>query len=433
MKPVYFSFALIGLLGILLAGCGQVSPTAIEQLISPSAMADVSSPVIESPTADASPARVVSTPQEINPHELPSPQPVLLPNGITSNTGDGLGVSFFAPDGLALGEIRLPEDTWSARNSMHAAGGNTGRPDFPLVLFRSEFEGNCDECGVWLLNQDQATLLLHINEMEGLVGVPASDQVAFVERTYLLDDNILRSNLYLGNPASLPASEPVLVLDSNESMVLVPVAIAMNAEAPVGIWYTQRPYGIGGEIVFDPQHGLYYLDLATNSSIEILSPSSAFSSLSASQTLAAYSAMPPQTAGIVVRTLASNEEVVFQCLPDSDRGAGSAVISPDDIHLAWLEARGSLVDDNFHATVRVASLDGQSIRDYPQEYFVKAAGLGEEIWVTPLGWLDNTSLLVGVRSMGKDSQSINLRLDTLTDEVSYLAAGVFAGFIYAGN
>jgi len=38
-----------------------------------------------------------------------------------------------------------------------------------------------------------------------------------------------------------------------------------------------------------------------------------------------------------------------------------------------------------------------------------------------------------VSSLGNDSQVINLRLNNLTDDVSYLALGVIVGFVYSGN
>ena len=95
-----------------------------------------------------------------------------------------------------------------------------------------------------------------------------------------------------------------------------------------------------------------------------------------------------------------------------------------------MEASGSLSKEDFHATLRVSDLKGNSVVDYPQEYFIKTAGLGQAVWLSPLGWLDETSLLVEVRSMGKDSQSVILRLDSQADQVSRVAGGTFCGFLY---
>jgi len=415
MKNTLFSITLTSLLAVIMAGCGQPVP-ANEWF--------QSNQTLDRAGLEVPPTTMATTGEAARTESL-------LPNGFTSDTRDGLGLSFFALDGLSLGEIRLPARAWVSKDTLHIAGANTGSPNFPLIYFQPSFEGNCDGCGLWLLGHDQSNQLLHFNEIEALVGVPAADLVAFVERLPQPESGILRSSMYLGTPSSLPTSQPVLVVDSKESLGIVPIAIRMTSHAAAGIYYTYRPYGIGGEILFDPRMGLSYLDLATNKTSEILPEQTRFSNLSPSMNLAAYSVgMTGEVAGFKILDLGSGQEMFFQALPDSDRGAGMVVISPDDTRLAWLEARGSLTEDNFHAILRVASMDGKSMQDYPQENFIKTAGLGVAIWVTPLGWLDNSNLLVGVRSMGKDSQAANLRLDVLTGGITFLAPGLFCGFLY---
>jgi len=415
MKTRLFSTTLTSLLALLLAGCGQLVP-AIQ---------------LTHNTRSADRSEIEVTPGNPIPADEAETAATLLPNGFASDTRDGMGLSFFALDGLGLGEIRTPAQAWITKNTLHIAGPNTGSPDFPLIFFQPPVEGNCDACGLWMLDHDQVSQLIHFNELAALIGVPGTDLVAFVERLPQTQSGILRSSMFLGNPSSLPAAQPVLVVDSSESLAVFPVAIRMVGGVAVGIYYTQCPYGIGGEILFDPLQGLSYLDLSTNSTNELLPAATTFSSLSSSQKLVAYSLRGMGVdGGVKIRDLASGQEKFFQSLPDSDRGAGMVVISPDDTRLAWLEARGSLSSDNFHATLRVASMDGRSIREYPQENFFKTAKLGEAIWVTPLGWLDDSSLLVGVRTMGKDSQAANIRLDVLTGETTFLAPGLFNGFLY---
>ncbi len=41
------------------------------------------------------------------------------------------------------------------------------------------------------------------------------------------------------------------------------IAVDAYNEQPVGVWYSKRPWGIGGDIVFDPRRTLSYLDLQT--------------------------------------------------------------------------------------------------------------------------------------------------------------------------
>jgi hypothetical protein len=415
MKKAIYQSILTSVLVLLVAGCGQLSPAT---------QTYQTNPVASKTSLEITPAINNST------GEVPNTS-TLLPNGFASDTQDGLGLSFFALDGLALGEKRIPKQAWTSKNTLHIVGPYTGSSNIPLIYFQPSIDGNCDTCGLWLVKDEQTSQLMHLNDIEALVGVPGSDLMVFVERLPLPDSGILRSSMFLGNPSSLPTAQPVLAVDSSESLGIVPVAIQMNAGNPAGIFYTQRPFGIGGEILFDPLMGLFYLDLATKSTSEVLPSSFAFSSISQSQILVAYSERGTGIdGGIKIRDIGSQEENFFQVLPDSDRGAGMVVISPDDTRLAWLEARGSLSQDNFHATLRVASMDGKPIQEFPQEQFIKTAGLGEAIWVTPLGWLDNSSLLVGVSSMGKDSQAANLRLDVLTGDITYLAPGLFMGFLY---
>lgn len=405
---------LIGLLSLLIYGCGQAVPDT----------------QILKNTFIASPTVFEVIPEVNRPTDMETTIS-LFPNGFASDTGDGLGVSFFTLDGLALGEVRIPEQAWISRYTLHIAGANSNGSNIPLIYYQGSVEGNCNNCGLWLVKDEQPSQLMHFNELEAMVGVPGIDMVVLVERVSLPDSGILRSRIFLGGSSNLPTAQPILVVDSRESLGIVPVAIQMNADDPIGVFYTLRPFGIGGEILFDPLMGLFYIDLATNSTREILASSIAFSSLSPSQKLAAYSERGNGiNGGIKIRDLENLQEKFFQGLPDSDRGAGMVVVSPDDSRLAWLEVRGSLTEDNLHATLRVANMDGSSSQEFPQENFIKTAGVGEAIWVTPLGWLDESSLLVGIRSMGKDSQAANLRLDVLTGQVSFLAPGLFMGFLY---
>jgi hypothetical protein len=407
---------LTGLLALLLAGCAQ---PAFETPINPPDQTGVQS----SSDAGANPSGSVAE---------PDPALIRMPAGLALVTGGGEDLSFFALDGTAPGDIRLPEQGMISRSTTHIAGAYTGKPDLPVVYFQPADFGDCQDCGLWLLDHGQTRQILQFNNLEAVIGVPGEDLIAFVEHRPLMESNILRSSMFIGDPASLPSAQPVLVMDSHESLGIVPVAIRLEAGTPVGIFYTQRPFGIGGEIVFDPLLGLFYLDLVTKSTSEILPSTSAFSSLSPSLRLAAYSlrATDNEKGGIKIRDLANRQEKFIETLKDRERGAGLVVISPDDRWLAWLEVRGGLSTDNFHATIRVGNLDGSDIQDYPQEAFVKIAQLGEAIWVTPLGWLDNSKLLVGVRSMGRDSQAVNLSMDVLTGEIRYLAAGLFVGFLY---
>jgi len=416
MKKTSFTTIFIGLLALLLAGCAQHGAGI------PTNPPDQGGGQKSSGAA----ANTAGSTTE------PGPASIRMPVGLALLMGNGTTMSFVTLDGTAVGEVPLPEQAMISQNTTHIAGAYSGRPDLPLFFYQPADPGTCADCGLWLLDHGQISQILQFTNLEAMIGAPGEDTVAFVVRQPNLESNILRSSLFVGDPTSLPSTQPVLVADSHESLVVVPVAIRMEAGIPTGIFYSQRPFGIGGEIVFDPLQGLSYLDLVTKNTREILPGSSAFSSLSSSLKLVAFSlrATENEMGGIKIRNLANGQEKFFESLNESERGAGMVVFSPDDCRLAWLEVHGGLSTDDFHATIRVASLDNSDIHDFPQEAFVSTAQLGEAIWVKPMGWLDNSRLLVSVSSMGKDSQAVDLSLNFLTGEIKSLAAGLFVGFLY---
>ena len=378
-----------------------------------------------------------STPPTISfvqglPAEMVTAQPIPLPIGIASDTHDGIGLMFFGRDGIVEGELRRPPQAWFSRGFVHFAGVFDRSFNFPLVYFQGEFEGDCQECGLWVLTGEQTSRLVELREMEALIGVPAVPVMAYVERQYDLESGLLRSLLYAGELEALPTAQPVMVLESSESRFLKPVAIRMENGSIAGVWYTQLPYGIGGEIVFEPTEGLYYLDLSTNTSYEVLPAGSQFSDLSVSQTWITYTEYAVSGShDLVVRNLTSGQSLNFQRLPESDHGTGSALISPDNYYVAWLEVSGSLMDESYHSTIRVATLEGLLIADFPQENFYKAAGLGTELIVLrPIGWMDEASILVSVVNPTEVEQAAVVLINLQTGNINFLAPGTFVGFTY---
>jgi hypothetical protein len=84
---------------------------------------------------------------------------------------------------------------------------------------------------------------------------------------------------------------------------------------------------------------------------------------------------------------------------------------------------------SFIATLRIANTDGTLLKDLPMDNFSDASGLGAVTWVSPAGWLDDSSLVVQVRGAQWDQAA--LLLVSLPDgNLSYLAPGEFIGFLY---
>jgi hypothetical protein len=238
----------------------------------------------------------------------------------------------------------------------------------------------------------------------------------------------------VGTLQGLAGASPALSITNFESYALHPLAVRAEGGEPAGVWYTYAPYGIGGDIVFPPRGGLYYLQLATGASIEVLAPETCPSSLSPDQ---AWIAFVPRAAGpLTIRNLATSQETAFPLLPDSDRGAGRAVFSPGNQHVAWMEAHGSMWADpsTFRTTVRIASIpDGQIIdlpaAEIPSSVLPGLSGPGD-MWLVPEGWLDESTLLLQA-SYNSPERSVVLQTNADGTGLAYLAPGILAGFLYA--
>ena len=315
MKPVRILLILVSLAVFSLTGCGKKGSPAVDL---PQATEPVHSGMEASQPSGLKPVSDVV--------EEPGASGSLQPNGLAVDTGDGIGLSFYGLDGLSLGEVRLPQPAWLSKNLLHLAGANQGDPtSIAIIYFRGSQNPDDEDAGLRSLSQGQASLLLKSRDSEGLVGVPGKDLLAFVERTPMIESGLLRSSLFLGSSTSLAGADPVLVVDSQESLGIVPIAIRMDGEAAVGVWYTQRPYGIGGEILFDPLGGLWFLDLTTSTSSEVLSNSQSLLGFSPSQQWLAAGGRGPDQPDFQLVDLVSQEARSIQIKPENDRGAGMVV------------------------------------------------------------------------------------------------------------
>ena len=97
-----------------------------------------------------------------------------VPNGIASNTGDGIGVTFYATDGLVLGELRTPALADGSPEITHIAGSYTGALDFPLVYYFTE-NGQGSLC----VNQNGQTIIQVDVRLVGMTGVPGQPILAY--------------------------------------------------------------------------------------------------------------------------------------------------------------------------------------------------------------------------------------------------------------
>jgi hypothetical protein len=113
------------------------------------------------------------------------------------------------------------------------------------------------------------------------------------------------------------------------------------------------------------------------------------------------------------------------------RGAGEASFSPNNQYLAWMEGSGFQMADipNFHSVVRVGNLNGNIIAEFADTAFVAASGLNTVARVEPVGWFDDNTLAVMARGEAWND-AVLLMIDIPSQNVRFLAQGVFVGFIY---
>ncbi len=420
MKRFFTFLTLILMLTISLSACGELpanQPAPTET--SPQDIA----PATPEPEDPATAQPIVPIPG--NADDILS-QPIPLPVAVLVDTRDGLGLTLYDRTGLALGEWAI---TPPVPGSGHVASSIADGVDLaPLV-----FLGGSDEPGATFLKTSldgNTRALFEIPqpaEPRGFVGVPGQPFIAFATIEPLSDGALIRSRLYAGNYENISLDAPALVLDSAESRIIIPVAIRMGFEKPDGVWYTLSWWGIGGDMFTMPFAGLYYLDLGTGTVSEFIGTDQTFSGLSVSQTLAAWTTSP--NAALSVTNLKTGASITFPLLPDSDRGAGYGLISPSDGYVAWMEGKGWLYDGNLETTIRIGTTEGYLLGDYPVSLFAKPSGLGADILIKPVGWLNDEVLLVAAYSQATEDGSLVL-LNANTGELSPFHEGFFAGFAY---
>lgn len=131
--------------------------------------------------------------------------------------------------------------------------------------------------------------------------------------------------------------------------------------------------------------------------------------------------------------LAYSQSVCFPLLPQSDRGAGSAVFSPDNRYVAWMEGSGHWImraKPTFQAYVRIASTSGEIITEFPVSAINSIGGVTHVFWMEPVGWLDEQTLILQIGPNAWNPVAL-ARINYDGSGLAYLAPGIFAGFLSA--
>jgi hypothetical protein len=381
-------------------------------------------PTVEYPLPTfPSPTEIIASPEPARATVWPSfaQLPLPVPNGFATFSFDPANASLnlFDLQAQSVAVLNLPPTA----SSIKVVGGlPAGAVTLPLVYFEWEqHELVLDQGG----SVSKLADVPHFVAMAAAVGQPV---LAYSSIEYLNDGATTSSHLYVGTPQSLASALPALSVADTESYAITPLAVRSEAGQPVGVWYTWEPQGIGGEIVFAPRSGLFYLELVNGTNHEILGRGVNPSAVSPELAWLAFTTAV--VSPLNIRNLSGGQEVTFPLLADSDRGAGNAFFAPDSQHVAWMEAGGTRAADppTFHVTIRIATTAGQIVADVPGATVIDFAGSGGEVVnVRPVGWLDGQTLILQVYST---YASKLLRVNFDGSGLDHLAPGSLVGLLY---
>ena len=340
-----------------------------------------------------------------------------IPSGFMVNAGTA-SILFYSLDSSLTGSIPLPG---AGASFVHAAGGtSTGLPSLIYFDWRDTPQIIQNTAGVETLIYSNPDF----NRMRGAEGTP---YFAYTTVGYA-DGGGIRTQLFVGTPATIGSSAPVIDEVVSDWQGLKPLALRMEGGVATGVWTTGCMYGIGGDLVFDPCNRVNFIDLITGVRSELVGDGYMPSGLSPDHTWVAY-ARPGGAEPLTILNLETDETHIFPAWELNDRGSGDGVFSPDNMYVAWMEGSGYRMDTpyTFKSILRVGSTAGTVIGDFPADFFSSAAGFSV-VWANPVGWLDSDSVLVQVNDESGSRASV-LRLD-LPGTAVQVSNGNFAGFTY---
>ena len=402
------------------AACGLSPTSPLRPALEPATVTStLASPVIASlptpiPTALVGPIATTS----------PNPLPV----GFVADTPGDLGLALFDLAGNSLGKWRTPGLVAAGPGYAQVAGGFQGVSVLPPLVYFAFKNGQRSLA----LNRGDTITVLRSQGFARVTGAPGTPILAF--STVSEDFEAWNTKLFVGTPDTISDTLPALKLDSPQNEGLTPLAVRVKGRQAVGVWYTFEAWGLGGDFLFQPRLGLYYLDLAGGQSQKILGREFNPSSLSPDQSWAAYSRYDNgwNAGSLTIRNLTTGVETAFPLLPGNDRGAGSAVFSPDHRYVAWMEGGGhwmAATPPTFQAAIRIASTSGEIITEFPVSAINGIGGVANVLWMEPVGWMDGQTLILQIGPNPGNPVAL-ARINFDGSGLAYLAPGSFAGLVY---
>jgi hypothetical protein len=188
-----------------------------------------------------------------------------FPKLILVDTQDDYGLTFYNLQGQPITELKTPGLGYSSSGRVHIAGAIPEGPIMTPLVYHSFTSPES-----LLVNiNDSITTLVQTPMFYGLAGAPGKPYIAY--SLYTPSDNTVHSDLFLGNLETLPYTGPVYSVDNSDDFyVLNPVAVSTQADIATGVWYTFSAWGIGGDIIFPVDQGLYYFDMINGNNYQIL-------------------------------------------------------------------------------------------------------------------------------------------------------------------
>ncbi len=427
MKRSYWPIILAMLLTASLA-CNLVS-----QITQPSEPA--AAPVQPEEQPLAPPPTEYPTQQPTNTSPPPTPTTAVnpyQPSGFFTMSDDSNTLTIFNAQGQSVAVLQTPglNPGGLPGGIAHVAGGAPNAVINGPVIYHA-FD---DVPKIKQNLHEQVSDFITGDEVTYLRGAPGQSAFAYVTTDWIND--ALVSHVYARTIQGGGASW-VWERSDPEIFAIMPLAVQAANNEPQGVWYSLMPFGIGGDIVFPPHKGLYYLDL-TSGGGENLYLADDFNpvGLSPDLTWVVYAEadngfVRGENPKLTLYNLYTTVGIDIPINTSSNRGAGYAVFSPDNQYVAWMEGAGWLMAEvpDFHSKVVIVDIQGQFITEIEDHLLGSVVGDPSANMVQPMGWLDDETLIIEVR--GDDWGSASL-VKVLYDGsgIETLAPGRFVGFIY---
>lgn len=356
---------------------------------------------------------------------VPNPYPVTLPSGILVDTNDKYGITLFNAAGQSITELKAANSSSFYTGEALMAGPVAGQILTPLVYLA------WDGSRAIISNvNDTITQVKVSNDLFKLKGADGQDAIVFVEVSWPSGGSGLDNKVYFGSVESLTGTAaPNFTTNDPDMLAITPLAVkALNGQIK-GFFYSRMAYGIGGDIVFAPQFGLYFYDTVAASTTQLISNEQVLVGLSPDMTWAASTAKS-NNQELQLSNLSNHTTIALPVESTSDRGAGELIFSPDDHFVAWMEASGFRMSDtpNFKSLVKVGDTSGTVMGNIPASSFTSVVGAAADL-VQPVGFLDNQNFLVQV-STSPSNKNVIVKVNAISGQITAFCNGQFLGFYF---